>query len=187
VKAKRQILVALSIILGVAGVSLFIAAGLWALADRFVKSIDESPQRLIYHTDHAAVLQACRQVLADPQAFGIRNSAVNGLRGGGGTPAALPAAIRDLDFEWMSVEGDRAVIWFGSGFGHWGYSTAPHQGVSELKLIPGLWFWSEGRLPRDPSKFPYYRTSKRLLLGSIIAIAMAMMLMSYRWRIAVER
>ena len=69
----------------------------------------------------------------------------------------------------MTVEGNQATIYFGGGFGHWGYSTAPPAGGARVQLVPGLWFWSEYGLPRDPSKFPYYRTGERMFLGGIIA------------------
>jgi len=189
VKMKRRVLVALSVVLALAGGILCIAAVASALFDRISESLDVSPQRLVYHTDHAAILRACREVLADPQAAGFPKttkgySMVSGSQSGMKPPAALPAVLRDLNFEFMDVEDDRATIFFGSGFGHWGYSTVPAQGNSQLELIPGLWFWSEDRLPRDSSKFPYYRTSKRILLGGVVALAVAIVLVIHSRRSA---
>jgi hypothetical protein len=136
---------------------------------------DGSPVRLVYHTDHSAVLRACQQVVANPQAAGFPNLAdgpasVQGWQNGSRPPAALDPVLRDLDFESMSVDANGATIFFGGGFGHWGYATAPRAHTYQLQVIPGLWFWSETGLPTDQSKFPYGPMSKRLLVGGLITL-----------------
>jgi hypothetical protein len=176
VTAPRRFRVVVSILLYAA--AMLIAAAVSALFDGFAKGVDAGPQRLLYHTDHAAVLRACREVLADPQKAGFQKSPsgyseVNGSQSGITPPTALPAALRELNFEFMNVEGDQATIFFGGGFGHWGFSTAPSPGNAQVVVIPGLWFWSEFRLPPDPAHATYYHTSLWLLLGSALMVGAA--------------
>lgn len=191
-KAKRRTVKGLGVILAVVGVLLLVGAGASALWDRLFESMYASPQRLVYHTDHAAVLRACRQVLANPEAAGFLKedngyNMIEGLQSGGRPPAALPAILRNLNFEFMIIDPGGIRIVFGGGFGHWGYNTAPPAEYPRLELIPGLWYWSEGGgLPRDLSRFPYYRTSKRLLGGGVAAIGLGIWLMSYARRSAAD-
>ena len=176
--------------LGVAGVILLICAASSAFSDRLSEALDAGPQWLAYHTDHRAVLEACRQVVKDPQAAGFPpatngHAMVDGSQNGT-APAALPAVLRDLKFEDMIVRGDEATITFGGGTGHWGFTTG--QPLTERdpqwELIPGLWYWTEGgSFPRDLAKFPYYQTSKRMLAGGVVAIGLAVALaIRYRRR-----
>jgi hypothetical protein len=83
----------------------------------------------------------------------------------------------------MVIENGHATIYFGGGFGHWGYSTIAVQGgTTQLKVAPGLWFWSEYGLPPDSSKLPYYRTCKWLLMGSAIFAIAGIAVLIYRGR-----
>jgi hypothetical protein len=164
-------------------VLLFIAAALSMLTDRFNEGVNAGGEQLVYHTDNAAVLQACQVVLANPQAAGFPIptngvSQIEGQQSGTAPPAALPGALQNLNFEFMNVEAGQITIYFGGGFGHWGYSTAP----SQLQLVPGLWFWSDFGLPPDLTRFPYYRTGKRLLLAGLISTVAAILLMIYHTR-----
>ena len=178
--------------LGVAGVILLIGAAFSAFPDRLSEVLDVGPQRLAYHTDHRAILEACRQVLKDPQAAGFppanngRGAMVDGSQNGT-APATLPAVLRDLKFEYMVLQGDEAIITFGGGFGQWGFATG--QGLTvrapQWELIPGLWYWTDegGSFPRDLAKFPYYQTSKRMLASGVVAIGLAVALaIRYRRR-----
>jgi hypothetical protein len=185
VNAKRHILSALSVMLALAGVFLLIAAACSFMSDRMTEVFEAGPQLLVYHTNHAAVLAACQQVLANPQAAGFPiptngTSMLDGSQNGGATPpAALSATLSNLNFEFMVVADHQATIYFGGGFGGWGYATTqPEPNQSQMQLIPGLWFWMDegGQLPRDPSKFPYYRTSKRLLMGGVGTLFAAIVL-----------
>jgi hypothetical protein len=194
VTEKQPIHAALPIALGLSALILFISAGISLLLDSFHKSVDAGPQNLIYHTNPAAVLQACGAVLANPQAAGFP-SATNGIASiqgpqtGVNPPASLPAALRNLNFEFMTIQGNQLMIYFGGGFGHWGFSTAPLPGGAQLQLIPGLWFWSEFGLPPNPAKVKYYRTGEWLIGGGIIVTIAAITVQIYRRRISalVER
>ena len=155
------------------------------LIDWIGESLNPGQERLVYHTDHAAVLRACREVAVDPEAHGFPkpkdgHTAVMGSQAGAPAPASLPAVLRDLHFEDMEIDKNSVTITFGSGFGHWGYMTVPVRGVSEIELIPGLWFWSEGRIPRDTSRSAYYR--KWMTAGGALACTAAISLMIYRRR-----
>jgi hypothetical protein len=159
------------------------------LLDWFRQGTDAGPQQLVYHTDHTAVLQACQDVLRDPRAAGFPAAqdgvfTIDGSQGGGRLPAKFPAALANLNFEFMNIEKNQATIYFGGGFGHWGFSTAPPVGGTSAQLVPGLWYWSEegGSLPRDPAKFPYYRTGEWIILGGIVAAGISIYLAILRRR-----
>jgi hypothetical protein len=184
VTIKRRYSRVLPLTLGVTGGILLICAAVSAGFDRISKGINAGPQRLLYQTDHAAVLRACREVLADPQAAGFPDpkngqTTMTGQQGGGTPPATLPAPLRELNFEFMLVQGDHATIFFGGGFGQWGFRTMPAHGDTQVEVVPGLWFWTEYSIPRDPSKHPYFRTSKRMLLGGVGSLALAIVLRRY--------
>ena len=187
-KANRKILFGAAVLLGACAVLLFIGAGLSALFDRISQGMNEGPEQLLYHTDHAAVLRACQDVLRDPQAAGFPNpsngvATVNGSQGGAPSPsAALPTTLRNLNFEFMTVDHNGATVYFGGGFEHWGYMTAPPPSGPQVQLLPGLWFWSEGPLPRDSSKFPYYRTSRHMLIAGTAMLVLATVPLMYSRR-----
>lgn len=159
-------------------------AGISCVCDYFSKALDAGPQQLAYHTDHRAVLEAMNQVLDNPQAAGFppfKNgwAMVNGSQNAGPAPAALPAVLKDLHFEFMNIrEPHKAIIYFGGGFGHWGFTNYVPDGSSHWELSHGLWYFTDegGSFPRDTSKFPYYQTSKRLLMGGLALIALAIAL-----------
>jgi hypothetical protein len=185
-KPRHRIRFAFISLLWIGGICFCIAAAGSASLDRISKNIDESPRHLIYHTNHNTVLKACKEVLNDPQAAGFPKpvngqATINGSQGGQ-PPANLPAVLKNLRFEFMVIDHHTATIYFGGGFGHWGYSTTPVPAQAQLELIPGLWFWSEYKLPRDISKYPYYSTSKRLLLGGVALFGIAIVLMIYSQR-----
>src|SRR5262245_39574934 len=137
VNAKRALLFAASIALALVAASLLVGAALSAVLDGMSKNLDKGPRHLIYHTDHTPILRACQDVIMDPQAAGLHSSgnghhSVEGSQGGGKPPTSLPAVLRDLNFETMIVFDDsRAIIMFGSGFGHWGYRTFAAQGGTQ--------------------------------------------------------
>ncbi len=188
VNPKHRILAVLSILLPLTAAILLASAGLSMLLDKFREWLDAGPQILLYHTNHAAVLQACQSVLGDPQAAGFPKptdgiTTLDGLPFGRNPLGAFPATLRNLNFEFMTVQSKQATIYLGGGFGHWGFSTAPVQGSPQVQVIPGLWFWSEFGLPRDPSKSPYFRTAEWLLVGAVIATLAAILLRLYRPRV----
>ena len=182
----------------VIAILLFVWSGIFAIVgvlsltfDRLDRAFDAVPQRLVYQTNHYAILDACRQVLKDPQAAGfppMKNgrTSILGSAYGEAIPAALPAALRDLQFTHMHVADDRVEIWLGSGFASWGFTTVPGRTrQAEWELIPGLWYFTEegGKLPRDPTKQPYFRNCKRYWLAAAIALAAALGV-TYRLRSA---
>jgi hypothetical protein len=118
-KPRHRIRAAFITLLWIGGFCFGIAAAGSAVFDRISKSIDASPRRLIYHTNHKAVLQACKEVLRDPQAAGFPKpvngqAIVNGSQGGQ-PPANLPAVLKNLHFEFMVIDQHTATIYFGGG------------------------------------------------------------------------
>jgi hypothetical protein len=183
---KSKILFGTAVALFVVGASLVISATLSALSERYSKIMDAVQERLVYHTDHHAVLAACQQVLKNPQAAGFPPvkdgyAMIDGSQNGGPIPAELPAVLQNLAFEDMICSDGAATVMFGGGFGGWGFTTAPPDPLDRnphWQLIPGLWYWTDegGTFPRDLLKFPYYRTSIQLLAGGVLAIALAVTL-----------
>jgi len=122
-----------------------------------LSSSDEITRRereLLYHTDHAAVLAACREVFANQGKYRT-NPAWNGM-----SPARtdlpdpadpnIPAAIKKLLPADIRIGRDNVRIELGGGFLHYGLigyqPGAPGEGT--LKLREGLWYYAEdGNVP----------------------------------------
>ena len=76
--AKHRILAVWGVVLAIAAALLMVAGAGSMLLDSFRRGIDAGPQQLVYHTNHAAVLHACTDVLKDPQGAGFP-TAQNGI------------------------------------------------------------------------------------------------------------
>jgi hypothetical protein len=82
----------------------------------------------------------------------------------------------------MIIEDHAAVIHFGGGWGNWGYSTVSRPDEHQLELIPGLWYWSDYPLPRDPSKTSYHIVSFALAGGGLVVLIGAIVVAVHAWR-----
>jgi hypothetical protein len=114
----------------------FVLASGWA---RSLNDETERRQRLIlYRTDHRAILDAGRQMLADTNTFPTYPANTN-----------LPKILRDLEpgYVWIADDRSSAGVEMGGGFFHFGYTIYPDDtgGGGEKQLLPGLWYYSEDR------------------------------------------
>jgi hypothetical protein len=106
----------------------------WARA--LNKEIERGQRLILYQTDHRAVLEAGRQVLADTNTFSSFPS-----------NESLPKPLRDLAPSYVIIAEDRSSldVEMGGGFFHYGCTIyqddAAGRGVKQL--IPGLWYNSE--------------------------------------------
>jgi hypothetical protein len=113
---------------------------LWATA--MARKVDERQRRIVYHSDHPAILAAAQQLLrtaktADP-VFYDRSD------------ARLPTVIRKLRPSDVAVDTSRVSIEMGGGWEHYGLDVyaAGVRPESDFELIPGLWYHSDThRLP----------------------------------------
>jgi hypothetical protein len=177
-KTRRWTSFFLSLLLVLVALVLFLVAAWTGFNYRISQSLADAQQRLIDQPNHPAILQACRQVLKDPQAAGFPKGvdSIGGSQNGmPPPPAALPAVLANLNFEMMILRDHHAEIWFGGGFGHWGYSTASiaSEEVKDFQLIPGLWFWSEYRFPKDLPTTSFLCATIALVSGGIAALIAA--------------
>lgn len=170
------------VLLGFAGFVLLLAGGLKALQERVFASVTASEQQLVYATNHQQLLDACDQVRANPTLLLTTTApttapiiSVVGPGAGAIAPATLPPALKALNFESITVEGERVVIMFGGGFYHWGFeATQGRRQWGEWELIPGLWYWNEGgSFPPDPAQAPRVRSSTKLICGGVFVLAVA--------------
>ena len=170
----------------------------WGLLNRFAETtyapIEAKSQELVYKIDHQKVLEACRWVDANRDKLG-KAETIDGANGGPAF-AALPAVLRQLDFEFIHLEETGITIYFGGGFGHWGL-TALRDGAEEppaspresrWQLISGLYFWNEfGRFPADPSKPAPMRRSTGYFLAAVAAFGSTVVLRRLTRRRTVSR
>src|SRR5438045_338369 len=96
VRSTRNIFYFLGIIIfGCGGIVLLILAATSWLNDRENQAmgIETSMQRLVYQTDHQAVLDACKAVLQNPQSYGfppadqVGSTSLAGSQNGEAVPA----------------------------------------------------------------------------------------------------
>ncbi len=115
---------------------------------------------LIYQTNHAAILAACREMLlhkrdyGDHQHPGSASEPVSDYIVLDSDDRRLPAVIRHFKPATITIKDDSVEIEMGGGFFHYGLTAFAQGAVSELhhkdlggtrRLIPGLWYdWEEG-------------------------------------------
>ena len=161
----------LVMVLVIAGTVLIAAGAVAWIGETMFAAQTQSEQRLLYRVNHQEVSDACellrKHVAATrPVIIGIESKAAHDL----------PAALQQLGYEDIVVEPERVVIYFGGGFGHWGFVATDRQPREGLKqLTSRLWYWNEWhRLPPDPSKAPLVRKSFTLMASGLVAFALAM-------------
>jgi len=115
----------------------------WAL--RLKNATDRRQRLILYQTDHRAVLEAGRQMLADTNAYPTYPENTN-----------LPKVLRDLEPNYVLIADDRSKldVEMGGGFFHFGYTIYRDDmaGRGEKQLLPGLWYYSEGGKVIPPKK-----------------------------------
>ncbi len=161
--------------------ALFIGVAGSAVVDYWLKHIEAGPRLLMDHPDLPAILRACNQVLSDPVSVGFPplvdgKTSIHGRSPEQPVPPALPQVLKDLHFDFMAIHNHTVGIYFGNGFHHWGYSTAPSPSQPQRELIPGLWFWNNLGIPRNLSRLPYFLITKILLVAASIALILAITL-----------
>jgi len=154
---------------------LALAAGMfWRFGEALLAPAEASEQQLVYRTNHAKILEACRWIEAKRATLGLKGETIDNV---GAVHDALPDVVRQLDLELIRVEDTGVMIYFGGGFGHWGFEAphtdpTPQDDRGPWQLIPGRWYWNEwGRFPRDPAKPVRVRTSTLILAGGLMLIA----------------
>jgi hypothetical protein len=99
-------------------------------------NVESSQRKILYETDHRAVLEAGRQVLADSSTFSSELPT-----------ASLPKILHDLKPSYVEISPDRLSVHveMGGGFFHFGYDIYREgaKGSGTKELIPGLWYYSE--------------------------------------------
>jgi hypothetical protein len=153
------------------------------LGEAMNRGLEESEQRLAYHTDHQQVLDACRWLQVNPKlahSYAPLRSRTPTGPATTSAPAFYPAVLDTLNPEFINVSDDGVMIFFGGGFGHWWYyapnrepkQSGPIHGM--WQLVPGLWYWNEwGRFPANPATAGRLRTSTKCFVGAGIAVALA--------------
>jgi len=103
--------------------------------------------RLLYRTDHQALLEACRTLIDE----GYRGQYVMHWPGRHPEARKIPRIIRSLRPTYVRVKDDVVIIELWGGMSHYGvraYSadfstTRPDFSYGQKKLIDGLWFHSD--------------------------------------------
>jgi len=108
-------------------------------------------QQLLYHTNHAELLGACRFILDNRSKF-RPNPEWSPPNISNPDPAdpLMPAIIRGMQHVSVRVTDQFVQLEFGGGGYHYGiFGYAPGvTGSGTKELTPGLWFYSEdGRIP----------------------------------------
>ena len=122
--------------LGVASVVL----GMVADSVTFTHYIHQKERVLLYQTDHVAIRDSARSMLADTNGFPADETYYRDSE-------QLPKPIRDLrpSFVWVYSDRTCILIEMGGGFYHYGFSVFAkgQNGMGTKELLPGLWYYSE--------------------------------------------
>ena len=123
-----------------------------------IKGTRQQRVRLLYKTDHQALLEACRE-LSKQVTIGDLKTGTYWLHGSRRHPAVsrFPQAILDLAPNYVYIDENnsgRVMLEMHGGFVHFGVQAytedykKPHVGFEygDKKLIPGLWYHDDGYL-----------------------------------------
>jgi hypothetical protein len=107
---------------------------------------DAGKYKLIYETDHHAVLEAGQEMMAHPAVYGLLEQGRDLVPGKDNMPSVIAALHpRDVYFNgrWLAIN-------YGGAMDHYGLRVFPVgvQGEGNLLLAPGLWFWEDEKSPR---------------------------------------
>jgi len=141
--------------IGIATALLFIVMALWLapfvggfiMVSSAKRDIEANERKILYHTDHTALLAACRQAMKTLPPGDYGDDVV-----GGKEQRRLPEPIRQLKANYIVLDRDSFHIEMGGGFYHYGLEATsqdtPSPGTSGKQLIPGLYYYAEdGRVP----------------------------------------
>jgi hypothetical protein len=119
------------------------------------KDIQHGQVRLLYKTDHQALLDACKE-LSKRVATGDMKAGRYYLRGGLRLPvvSGFPKPILDLEPNYVYIDENdsgRVMVEMGGGFAHFGvlaytedYKKPSWAKYGDKQLIEGLWYYDEG-------------------------------------------
>lgn len=99
-------------------------------------------KKLLYGVDHETVAREARLFAAN---LGWASRAPDGRMRFNGNASELPASIRDLTPNWVSVSADRVHIEFGGGMQHQGLTVfrEANGGSGTVRVGEGIWYTSE--------------------------------------------
>jgi hypothetical protein len=95
---------------------------------------NQQREKLIYESDHQAILAACRELMAK-----WPDQAMDG------EDTRLPKAIQEIRPRWVRVGSESVTVELHGGFDHYGVIAFPKglEGCGTKKLIDGLWYYTE--------------------------------------------
>jgi hypothetical protein len=116
-------------------------------------------RELLYETDHAALLEACREVMRNRHAYDLVESLSDPDESFVDPhDPEVPRIIRDLEPRDIIATDDRVFIELHGAMDHYGVIALPEQLVDDadhhrggdIELVPGLWYHDERLSPLSP-------------------------------------
>jgi len=121
-----------------------------------VRRSNEERVQLLYQTDHAALLAACRSLMTNRNAFTREGSSpsTNHTHESFIDPknTNLPPIIQKLEPSYIEVTDEYLSLELHGGFDHYGVEAVSERAMTNegnglsgpFELIPGLWYYDEG-------------------------------------------
>lgn len=132
----------------------FILFGIWAWLD--VRHSNQERVQLLYRTDDAALLAACREVITNRHTF-ARDRDWHGTEGSDESfidpkDPRVPAVISVLQPRDIIASDTQVHLELHGGFDHYGVVALSEEAARSqtngfsgpFELIPGLWYYDEG-------------------------------------------
>jgi len=133
---------------------------------KLTKQAKEGRIRLLYRTDHATLLDACRKIIKDKREGKWPEGRYNVSFRPHPDAAKLPETILKLKPTWLWINNERVMIEMFGGLDHFGvyafskgFSEADQKKYGNKKLLDGLWYYDDGY--RKATNYDQYIESLR--------------------------
>ncbi|MHC4117356.1 MAG: hypothetical protein ACYSWO_07590 [Planctomycetota bacterium] len=128
-----------------------------------IRELAVKKQRLLYRTDHDALLKACRQAIARYNNGAYSKAKVNMIDASSSDLEQIPRIILDLEPVYVWFSKDRVMVALTGGMDHagvYGYAKSEDEVLhdDQIRLINGLVYYDDGLREADDDYKDYLKS-----------------------------